>query len=161
MTKQKQGPLSPQTLADNVSKLSLERMERLFKQMVQCLVGGGLLDGERIVALDGSKLPTPATYEGCGKLKQTRRVKVKGQQERAIEEYYVDGWKVMVLIDVQTRLPWAMKVVTIEADEGRWLVPLLQQAQRTLGTRGPMSTIVIDRGYLDGEMICWKRDRNH
>jgi hypothetical protein len=82
-------------------------MERLFNQMVQCVVGWGLLDGERIVALDGSKLPTPATYEGCGKLKQTRRVKVKGQQERAIEEYYVYGWKVLVLIDVHTRLPLA------------------------------------------------------
>jgi hypothetical protein len=150
-TKQKQGPLSPQCLADNISKLSREQMEGLFNQMVQCVVGWGLLDGERIAALDGSKLPTPPTYEGCGKLKQTRSVKVKGQKERAIEEYYVSGWKVLVLIDVQTRLPLAMKVVKIEEYEGRWLVPLLEQAQRNLGTRGRISTIVIDRGYLDGE----------
>src|SRR6266853_3595963 len=93
-TKPKQGPLSAQSLADNISKLSREQMERLFNQMAQCVVGWGLLDGERSVALDGSKLPTPATSEGCGKLKQTRRVKVKGQKERAIEEYYVHGWKV-------------------------------------------------------------------
>src|SRR5256885_9132958 len=150
-TKPKQGPLSPQCLADNISKLSPEQMETLFNQMVQCVVGYGLLDGERIVALDGSKLPTPATYEGCGKLKQTRRVKVKGQKERAIEEYYVYGWKVLVLIDVQTRLPLAMKVVQIQEYEGRWLVPLLEQAQRNLGTCGHIGTIVIDRGYLDGE----------
>jgi Transposase DDE domain len=133
-------------------------MERLFNQMVQCVVGWGLLDGERSVALDGSKLPTPATYEGCGKLKQTRRVKVKGQKERAIEEYYVYGWKVLVLIDVHTRLPLAMKVVKIEAYEGRWLVPLLEQAQRNLGTRGCISTIVVDRGYLDGEDL-WQVDQ--
>src|SRR5713101_7694480 len=82
-SKKKQGPLSPQCLADNISKLSREQMERLFNQMVQCVVGWGLLDGERIATLDGSKLPTPATYEGCGKLKQTRRVKVKGQKEHA------------------------------------------------------------------------------
>jgi hypothetical protein len=123
-TKKKQGPLSPQSLADNISKLSREQMEGLFNQMVQCVVGWGLLDGERIVALDGSKLRTPATYEGCGKLKQTRRVKVKGQKEHAIEEYYVYGWKVLVLIDVHTRLPLAMKVVQIQEYEGRWLVPL-------------------------------------
>lgn len=150
-TKQKQGPLSPQCLADNISKLSREQMEGLFNQMVQCVVGWGLLDGERIAALDGSKLATPPTYEGCGKLKQTRSVKVKGQKERAIEEYYVSGWKVLVLIDVQTRLPLAMKVVKIEEYEGRWLVPLLEQAQRNLGPGGRISTIVIDRGYLDGE----------
>ena len=157
-TKKKQGPLSPQSLADNISKLSQAQMETLFNQMVQCVVGWGLLDGERIVALDGSKSPTPATYEGCGKLKQTRRVKVQGQKERAIEEYYVSGWKVLVLMDVQTRLPLAMKVVKIQEDEGRWLVPLLEQAQRNLGTRGRISTIVIDRGYLDGEDL-WQVDQ--
>ena len=106
-TKPKQGPLTPQCLADHISKLSREQMETLFNQMVQCVVGWGLLDGERIAALDGSKLETPKTYEGCGKLKQTRSVKVKGQKERATEEYYVYGWKVLVLIDVQTRLPLA------------------------------------------------------
>jgi hypothetical protein len=157
-TKQKQGPLSPQCLADNISKLSREQMERLFNQMVQCVVGWGLLDGERIAALDGSKLPTPETYEGCGKLKQTRSVKVKGQKERATEEYYVYGWKVLVLIDVPTRLPLAMKVVKIQEYEGRWLVPLLAQAQENLGTRGHISTIVIDRGYLDGEDL-WQVHR--
>ena len=149
--KQKQGPLSPQCLADNISKLAPEQLEPLFNQMVVCLVGAGLLDGERIVALDGSKLPTPKTYEGCGKLKQTRTVKVKGQKERAIEEYYVYGWKVLVLIDVHTRLPLSMKVVKIQEYEGRWLVPLLAQAQANLGQRGHISTIVIDRGYVDGQ----------
>ncbi len=157
-TKKKQGPLSAQSLADNISKLSREQMERLFNQMVQCVVGWGLLDGERIAALDGSKLPTPASYQGCGKLKQTRRVKVKGQKERAIEEYYVYGWKVLVLIDVHTRLPLAMKVVQIQEYEGRWLVPLLEQAQHNLGVRGHISTIVIDRGYLDGEDL-WQVDQ--
>jgi hypothetical protein len=157
-TKQKQGPLSPQCLADNISKLSREQMERLFNQMVQCVVEWGLLDGEHIAALDGSKLPTPETYEGCGKLKQTRSVKVKGQKERATEEYYVYGWKVLVLIDVPTRLPLAMKVVKIQEYEGRWLVPLLAQAQENLGTRGHISTIVIDRGYLDGEDL-WQVHR--
>jgi hypothetical protein len=56
-TKKKQGPLTPQCLADTISKLSREQMERLFNRMVQCVVGWGLLDGKRIAALDGSKLP--------------------------------------------------------------------------------------------------------
>src|SRR6266851_7307492 len=60
-TKPKQGPLTPQSLADNISKLSREQMESLFNHMVQCVVGWGLVDGERIAALDGSKLPTPPT----------------------------------------------------------------------------------------------------
>src|SRR5438876_8119710 len=46
-TKKKQGPITPQCLADNISKLSQEQMETLFNQMVECLVAWGLLDGER------------------------------------------------------------------------------------------------------------------
>ncbi len=150
-SKKKQGPITPQCLAENISKLKQEEMERLFNQMVQRLVEWGLLSGERIAALDGSKLPTPQSYEGCGKLKQTRKVKVKGQQEPVTQEYYVYGWKVLVLMDVQTRLPLAMKLVPIQEYEGRWLVPLLEQAQRNLGPHAHIGTIVIDRGYLDGE----------
>jgi hypothetical protein len=149
-SKKKQGPVSPQCLADNICKLSREQMESLFNQMVQLLVKQGLLDGKRLVALDGSKLPTPPSYEGAGKLRQTRSVKIKGQKERATEEYDVFGFKVLVLIDVPTRLPLAMKVVQIQEYEGRWLVPLLEQAQRNLGSRGHIECIVIDRGYLDG-----------
>jgi hypothetical protein len=148
--RKKQGPLCPQCLADNISKLSQEQMEELMNQMVRLLVAWGVLEGERLAALDESLLLTPKTYEGCGKLKQTRSVKIKGQKERMTEEYYLYGWKVLVLIDVHTRLPLAVKVVKIQEYEGRWLVPLLEQAQQNLGKRGHIRTIVIDRGYLDG-----------
>jgi hypothetical protein len=149
-SKKKQGPLTPQCLADNICKLSREQMERRFNQMVQLLVKRGLLAGKRQVALDGSQLPTAPTFAGAGKLKQTRSVKIKGQKEQATEEYYVYGFKVLVLIDVPTRLPLAMKVVPIQEYEGRWLVPLLEQARHNLGEGGPIESIVIDRGYLDG-----------
>src|SRR5947209_4196951 len=154
-TKQKQGPLTAQCLADNICKITPEEMERLFNRMVQLLARRGMFSGQLVVALDGSKLPTPQSYEGCGKLKQTRRVKVKGQKEAATEEYYVYGWKVLVLIEVQTRLPLAMKLVTIQEYEGKWLVPLLEQAQQNLGTQAHIETIVVDRGYLDGEDL-WR-----
>jgi len=133
-TKRKQGPVTAQCLADNISKLNQEEMERLLNRMVQLLTGFGLLSGQILAALDGSKLPTPESYEGCGKIKQTRKVKVKGQKEPVTEDYYVYGWKVLVLIDVQTRLPLAMKLVPIQDYEGKWLVPLLEQAQSNLGT---------------------------
>src|SRR5216684_1249314 len=150
-TKKKQGPLTAQCLADNICKITQEEMERLFNRMVQLLARRGLFSGKLLVALDGSKLPTPQSYEGCGKLKQTRSVKVKGQPEATTEEYYVYGWKVLVLIEVQTRLPLAMKVVKIQEYEGSWLIPLLEQAQRNLGEHAHIDTIVIDRGYLDGD----------
>ena len=158
-TKKKQGPLTAQCLADTISKLGEEEVERLFNQMVQALARWGMFRGKLLVALDGSKLPTPPSYEGCGKLKQTRSVKIKGHKEAATEEYYIYGWNVLVLIEVQTRLPLAMKVVKIQEYEGRWLLPLLEQAQRNLGEQAHIGTIVIDRGYLDGEDLWQVQQR--
>src|SRR5437764_6470881 len=149
--KKKQGPLTAQCLADNICKLTQEEMERLFNQMVHLLARRSFFSGNLVVALDGSKVPTPQSYQGCGKLKQTRKVKVKGQKEAVTEEYYVYGWKVLVLIEVQTRLPLAMKLVRMRDYEGKWLVPLLEQSQQNLGTHAHIGTIVVDRGYLDGE----------
>src|SRR5437016_1963134 len=97
MTKKKQGPLTAQCLADNICKIPPAEMERLFNRMVQLLARRGLFSGKLVVALDGSKLPTPRSYEGCGKLKQTRSVKVKGHKEPLMQVYYVYGCKVLVL----------------------------------------------------------------
>lgn len=156
--KQKQGPLTPQCVADNISKLGEQEVEQLCNQMVRLLARQGFFQGQLLVALDGSKLPTPKSYEGCGRLKQTRSVKIKGQKEAATEEYFVYGWKVLVLIEVHTRLPLAVKVVQIQEYEGSWLLPLLEQAQANLGTHGQIETIVIDRGYLDGADL-WQVDQ--
>src|SRR5258708_20983922 len=123
--------------------------------MVQCLARRNFFSGNLLVALDGSKVPTPASYEGCGKIKQTRKVQVKGQKEPVTEEYYLYGWKVLVLSEVHTRLPLAMKLVPIQEYEGKSLVPLLEQAQQNLGTHAHLGTIVVDRGYLDGEDL-WR-----
>jgi hypothetical protein len=40
---------------------------------------------------------------------------------------------VLVLIEVRTRLPLALAIDTIEAYEGAYLVPLVEQAQANLG----------------------------
>ncbi len=85
-TKKKQGPITAQCLANNICKLTQEEMERLFNQMVQLLARRSFFSGNLVVALDGSKVPTPASYQGCGKVKQTRKVKVKGQKEPVTQE---------------------------------------------------------------------------
>jgi hypothetical protein len=43
-----------------------------------------------------------------------------------------------------------MKLVKIQEYEGKWLIPLLEQAQRNLGSAATIGSVVIDRGYLDG-----------
>lgn len=149
--KRKAGPLSAQCLAQNICKLSEEQMTAFFNGVVRALVAWGFVQGEIMVALDGSKLPTTAKFVGRGCLTVERTAKEKGTGRIVTVVRHVFGWKVLVLIEVRTRLPLALKVVRIEEYEGRWLLPLVQQAQANLGDRARIAKVVIDRGYLDGD----------
>lgn len=154
-TKKKQGPISAQCLADTICTISREEMERLVHRMVPWLARWSFFSGNLLVALDGSNVPTTASDEGCGKVKHTRQVNVKGHTEPVTEVYDLSEWNVLVLIEVHTRLPWALKLVPIQDAEGKWLVPLVELVQQNLGTPAQMGTMVVDRGDLDREDV-WR-----
>jgi hypothetical protein len=159
-TKPKRGPLSPQCLAQNICKLPASQLEAFFNGVVGQIVASGLLAGELLVALDGSKVETTESYpgRGCLEIERRQRVKLNGvwQVVKLVERWF--GWKVVVLIEVRTRLPLAMRVTTIEAYEGVCLLPLLEQAQANLGPHARITKVVADRGYLDGTDL-WALDR--
>jgi hypothetical protein len=157
-TRPKQGPLSPQCLAQNLGKFTTEQIEGLFHRVISLLVGVVGVQGDLTVALDGSKVPTTKNYPGCGCLSVTHKVREKKTGRIVEVAKKVFGWKVVVLIEVRTRLPLAMTVIQIQAYEGEWLIPLVKQAQDNLGERARIRKVVIDRGYLDGEDL-WQLDQ--
>lgn len=159
-TKPKQGPLSPQCLAQNICKLPPEQLAAFFNGVIRRIVTSGLLEGELLVALDGSKVLTTEQYQdrGCLAIEHEQRVKVGTvwQTVKVVERLF--GWKVVVLIEVRTRLPLAMLVTKIHAYEGAFLLPLLEQAQANLGEHARITKVVADRGYLDGKDL-WALDQ--
>jgi Transposase DDE domain len=154
----KQGPLSPQCLAQNLSRFTIEQMAALFDRVIRILVGVVGLTGDLTVALDGSQVPTTEKYAGRGCLSVIHKVKEKGTGRIVKTVKSVFGWKILVLIEVHTRLPLAMKVSKIQDYEGQWLVPLVKQAPANLGTHARIRKVVIDRGYLDGDDL-WQIDQ--
>ena len=78
-------------------------------------------------------------------------MKEQGTGRRVTVATLLFGWKVLVFIEVRTRLPLAMHVVKVQDYEGKWLLPLLKQPQENLGVRAQIGKVVSDRGYLDGD----------
>ncbi len=130
------GPLSPPCLAEHICKRGVEQWATLFNGTVRLLVARGLLQGDLTVALDGSKVLPPASYSGRGCLSVTRTATEAKTKRRVTIVETVFGWKVLVRIDVQTRLPLARAVSPIQDDEmrgrgcGRWSV-----RRRRIGAR--------------------------
>jgi hypothetical protein len=147
--KAKQGPLAPQTLAQNLVKLSEATVLAFFNGCVAALAAFGLFAPEITAVVDGSLIETTQDYEGRGCLKVEKRQRQKGGGWVTVVEVLF-GWKVVALMDSRTRIPLALKVLKIEAYEGEWLAPLVKQAQANLGRHARIVKVVSDRGYLDG-----------
>jgi len=149
--KKKQGPLTAQCLAQNICKLLPEQMEALLNGVVHKLAAFGIFAKEIAVVIDGSRLETTEKFKGRGCLRLERRGKEKGTGRFVTIEVFLFGWKVIVLMDIRTRIPLAAKVVKIQEYEGAFLLPLLRQAQANLGEDARIVKVVADRIYLDGE----------
>jgi hypothetical protein len=128
--------------------------------VVRQIVASGLLAGDLLVALDGSKVLTTEQYEGrgCLTIERQRRVRLDGAWQVVKVAERLFGWKVLVLIEVRTRLPLALAIGKIEAYEGTYLVPLVEQAQANLGEYARITKVVADRGYLAGADL-WALDQ--
>lgn len=147
--KAKQGPLSPQCLAQNISKIPAEGVVTFFNGCIRCLAALGLFPAQVTGVVDGTRIETTDKYAGHGTLAVERRKRQKGGGWVTVIEYLF-GWKLVALMDLHTRILLAVKGIKIEAYEGEWLVPLVEQAQANLGDHARIVTVVADRGYLDG-----------
>lgn len=144
--------MDPQTLAETISKASAVELERLFNGTIHCLAAFGVFMAEVLVAVDGTPVVTPATYGGCGcQRKKHRRRNRAGVEVKEI--VLVFGWRLIVLLDLVTLIPLALKLVHIQSHEAPYLVALVRQAQHNLEPYSHIRWLVVDRAYVDGPSL--------
>src|SRR2546430_498264 len=91
------GPISPETLANNIVKLNMRDLESVFNGAIRALAKAGVIEKTVTGIADGTDLETTARYQGCGQV--TRKVRIEDKQGRVHEiEVTVYGWKVLLLI---------------------------------------------------------------
>jgi Transposase DDE domain len=151
------GPICPEALAHNLVKLHLRDLEALFNGSIQALAQAGRLGTTVTGILDATDLETTQHYAGCGQVTRKQKVTDKWGKVHQIE-VTVYGWKVLVLIEVRTKIPLAVKVVKIHEHEGLWMRALVIQAQANLAGATPLDKLVFDKGFWDGTDL-WRLDQ--
>lgn len=144
--------MDPQTLAETISQASASELERLFNGTIHCLAAFGVFMAEVMVAVDGTPVVTPATYSGCGcqHKKHTRRNRA-GVEVKEVQ--LVFGWRLIVLVELTTLIPLALKIVRIQSHEAPYLLELVRQAQQNLEPYSRIRWLVVDRAYVDGPSL--------
>jgi Transposase DDE domain len=148
------GPISPETLANNIVKLNLRDLERMFNGAIRALAQAGVFDKQVTGIADGTDLETTARYQGCGQVTRKVRIEDKQGQVHAIE-VTAYGWKVLLLIDARTKIPLAVKVGPIQEHETHWTRALVTQARANLAGHARLHKVVFDKGFLDGTDLWW------
>jgi hypothetical protein len=150
-----EGPICPDTWAENIVKLHRRALEALCNGVMRALAQMGVLAAKVTGMVDATDLETTAPYEGCGHVTRQRRITDKRGQVHEIE-VTVDGWKLIVLMDAATKLPLAGKVVPIQAHEVLSMRALGTQARTNLTGHSRLHNVVFDQGLLDGPDLWWR-----
>ena len=144
--------MDPQTLANAICKISAPALAELFNGTIRALAAFGVFMAEVMVAVDGTRVVTAPTFQGCGKLAVTEYHHNR-QGVRVEIVRFLFGWRLIALIDLRTLIPLAIKIVQIQAHEAPYLVALVQQAQANLAPHSRIARLVIDRAYVDGPSL--------
>ena len=136
-------------------KLNLRALEALFNGVIRALAKGGVLATTKVTGIvDATDLETTAQYQGGGHV--TRRRKLMDKRGKVHEiEVTVYGWKLIVLLEAQTNIPLAAKVVLIQEHDTRSLRALVTQARTHLAGHARLHKVVFDKGFLDGVDVWW------
>jgi hypothetical protein len=149
-----EGPICPDTLAENIVKLNLRDLEALCNGVIRALAKMGVLDAKVTGIVDATDLETTAQYEGCGHVTRKRKITDKRGKVHEIE-VTVYGWKLIVLMDAATKMPLAGKVVPIQEHEVLSMRALVTQARTNLAGHARLHKVVFDKGFWDGTDLWW------
>lgn len=153
------GALLSQTLEGHESALEPEALVTFFNAVARALARRGFFPKLLRTSLDSTGAEVVPTFAEAGVVKKKVKVQSKARRPRQVE-VLVRGFKIWFLMEVETGLPLAMTVDTIETAETTPAKALIDQARENVKGYGRIVSIALDRGFLDGDLLWWlKKER--
>lgn len=149
-TKEKQGPICPPTLSNNIVKIPKEEVEKLLNKAISKIAENKLLPERILGILDSTDIETTPKFKGAKSVTRKKRIKDKSGKEKEVE-ITVWGFKLLALYHYQTKIPLAAKLININEQGNKYTQEILKIAKDNLGNNCKIKCVVMDREFLDGE----------
>ena len=149
-TKEKQGPICPPTLSNNIVKIPKEEVEKLLNKAISKIAENKLLPERILAILDTTDIETTEKFKGAKSVTRKKRIKDKSGKEKEVE-ITVWGFKLLALYHYQTKIPLAAKLININEQGNKYTQEILKIAKDNLGNNCKIKCVVMDREFLDGE----------
>ena len=150
------GSLCVDTVANHIVTITPRRMEKFFNKCIQQLAKHNVFPKDIHAVCDATLYETTSKYRGCGCVSHKRKVKARGYRKNGeLKEVTVTlyGWKVWAIYEIETGIPLAIKIDTIEKPDNLHVLSVLEQAKENIKSSSAITSLVIDRGFLDGKVL--------
>jgi len=150
------GAICVDTLSDHIVQITPRRLENFYNRVIQRLAVARVFPKYIHAAGDTTEYETTDRYEGCGRVSRQRKPTVRGRRNNGeIKKVKVTvyGWKVWAIYEIQTGIPLAIKIDTIEKPDNLHVLGVLEQAKENVKATSTIRSLVVDRGFLDGKVL--------
>jgi hypothetical protein len=150
------GPVCPEFIASSIAVIAASALEKLLNGVIAILAANNFFPKKVSAVLDASEIQSTEQCQGCGKVKKEKAPELRRRKRRIRKVYeIVFGFKIWVVWDPNSRLPLAMRFATIEVDDLSFAKEVIQQAITNLSDHAKITSIAIDRGFMDGTLLWW------
>lgn len=143
-------PFSPQMLSNFIERFSEEEIELLFNSIIKNLALFGVFPKKIKTTFDAVDLKTTSAYQGCG-LKSTTIAQRKGSSLVKTKNEY--GFKLIALLDSETKIPLACKMLRIHEKEPSHLQDLIAIAKENIGLESEITHLTSNQSAITTEEI--------
>ena len=150
------GALCVDTLANQIVTITPRRLENFFNHCIQRLTKARVFPKYIHAACDTTLYETTDQFEGRGVVLRERKVKARGYRKPGeLKEVKVMlyGWKIWAIYELQTGIPLAIKIDTIEKPDNLHILAVLEQAKENVKETSVIGSLVEDRAFLDGKNL--------
>jgi hypothetical protein len=150
------GPICPEFIASFIVAIASKSLERVFNKVISILAAHSFFPRKINVLLDASDLESTERCEGRGKVSKEKAPELRRRGGRVKKiRVTVFGFKIWVVWDPNSKLPIAMRFATIETSDITLARDVIEQAIVNLGERAEITSIAMDRGFMDGKLLWW------
>ena len=155
------GPACPDFIASSITAITASVLEKLFNRVIAILANNNFFPKKIRAVLDASDIQSTEQCQGCGKVKKEKAPELRRRKSRIRKVYeIVFGFKIWVVWDPISSLPMAMRFATIEVNDVNFAQEVIKQAITNLGDNAKITSISIDRGFIDGPLLWWLNSKD-
>jgi len=150
------GPICVDFIADSIESIPATALEIFFNGVISILASRSLFPKKIHALLDASEIQTTEKCIGCGSVAKQKAPELrlrKGRIRKVVETVF--GFKIWVVWEPNSKIPLAVRFTTIEVADIKMAQEVITQAIKNVGVHAKITSLALDRGFMDGKLLWW------